>query len=119
MKHRTPSGEHRAKRSAARSVPLPRVGARRVLCTFVFLLSLLAMAASLQAELTIATVGDSLADAVYLGIKSQPQLVKDNGIHLIRWSRPSIGLTRVDFFDYPGWLRTSKNLGRVDFCVVE
>jgi hypothetical protein len=82
-------------------------------------LSLLALAASLHAEMTVATIGDSLADAVYLGIKSQPQLVKDNQIHLIRWSRPSIGLTRVDLFDYPGWLRTAKDLGRVDFCVVE
>src|SRR5580693_1400350 len=86
---------------------------------FVLVTSLLALAASLRVEMTIATVGDSLADAVYLGIKSQPQLVKDNQIHLIRWSRPSIGLTRVDLFNYPEWLRTSKNLGRVDFCVVE
>jgi hypothetical protein len=72
-----------------------------------------------KAEMTMATVGDSLADAVYLGIKSQPQLVKDNGIRLVRWSRPSIGLTRIDLFDYPGWLKESKTLGRVDFCIVE
>jgi hypothetical protein len=85
---------------------------------FFSLACVLPMSAALHAEMTIATVGDSLADAVYLGIKSQPQLVKDNQIHLIRWSRPSIGLTRLDFFDYPGWLR-SKDLGRVDFCVVE
>jgi len=83
------------------------------------LASLFLLAASLHAEMTVATVGDSLADAVYLGIKSQAQLIKDNDIRLIRWSRPSIGLTRVDFFDYPEWLRSSKNLGRVDFCVVE
>lgn len=82
------------------------------------LAAFLAASVSLHAEMTVATVGDSLADAVYLGIKVQPQLVKESGIHLLRWSRPSIGLTRVDFFDYPQWLRTSP-LGRVDFCVVE
>jgi hypothetical protein len=91
----------------------------KLLPNLVYTASLLALATPLRAEMTVATVGDSLADAVYLGIKSQPQLVKDNGIHLIRWSRPSIGLTRVDLFDYPEWLRNTKNLGRVDFCIVE
>ena len=32
---------------------------------------------------TVATVGDSLADAVYLGMKLQPDLLKKNGIHLV------------------------------------
>jgi hypothetical protein len=72
-----------------------------------------------HALVNIATVGDSLADSVYLGIKSQPQFMKKHEVSLTRWSRPSIGLTRIDFFDYPGWLRGSNTLGRADFCVVE
>ena len=85
---------------------------------FVSLILVFFPAVSLHAQMSVATIGDSLADAVYLGIKLQPDLLKQNGIHLIRWSRPSIGLTRVDLFDYPEWLRT-KDLGRVDFCIVE
>ncbi len=72
-----------------------------------------------RGETTVATVGDSLADSVYLGIKSQPDLIKQHGIHLIRWSRPSIGLTRTDIFDYTQWLQTSKDVSHADFCIVE
>lgn len=90
----------------------------KLAANLLFLPITLASVVSLHAEMTVATIGDSLADAVYLGIKVQPDLMKQNGIHLIRWSRPSIGLTRVDLFDYAEWLRT-KDLGRVDFCIVE
>ena len=76
--------------------------------------------AALQARAaTVATVGDSLADAIYLGLKLQPDLLRKNGIELTRWSRPSIGLTRVDYFDYTAWLRDTAGLGSVDFCVVQ
>jgi lysophospholipase L1-like esterase len=68
---------------------------------------------------TVATVGDSLADAVYLGMKLQPDLLKKNGIHLVRWSRARIGLTRTDYFDYTEWLRDSSDLGSADYCVVQ
>ena len=68
---------------------------------------------------TVATVGDSLADAVYLGMKLQPDLLKKNGIHLVRWSRAKIGLTRTDYFDYTDWLRANNDLGTADFCVVQ
>ncbi len=81
--------------------------------------ALLLIAGRGHALTNIATVGDSLADSVYLGIKSQPRLMKKHEVSLTRWSRPSIGLTRIDFFDYPGWLRGSSDLGRADFCVVE
>jgi lysophospholipase L1-like esterase len=68
---------------------------------------------------TVATVGDSLADAIYLGLKLQPDLLRKNGIKLVRWSRPKIGLTRIDYFDYNAWLRDTESLGHADFCVVE
>jgi lysophospholipase L1-like esterase len=71
------------------------------------------------AGVTVATVGDSLADAVYLGMKLQPDLLKKNEIHLVRWSRAKIGLTRTDYFDYATWLRDNKDLGHADFCVVQ
>jgi lysophospholipase L1-like esterase len=76
--------------------------------------------AALQARaITVATVGDSMADALYLGLKGQPELLRKSGIKLVRWSRPVIGLTRVDYFDYTSWLRDTTDLGSVDFCVVE
>ncbi|HEY1757477.1 MAG TPA: hypothetical protein VGG72_19045 [Bryobacteraceae bacterium] len=76
--------------------------------------------AAMQARaVTVATVGDSLADAVYLGLKLQPDLLRKNGIKLARWSRPKIGLTRTDYFDYTAWLRDTADLGSVDFCIVE
>ena len=76
--------------------------------------------AVLQARaITVATVGDSMADALYIGLKGQPELLRKSGIKLVRWSRPVIGLTRIDYFDYTSWLRDTKDLGSVDFCVVE
>jgi hypothetical protein len=78
-----------------------------------------AIARPTQAAVTVATVGDSLADAVYLGMKLQPDLLKKNDIHLIRWSRAKIGLTRTDYFDYTEWLRANDDLGSADFCVVQ
>jgi lysophospholipase L1-like esterase len=79
---------------------------------------LLLMASPARA-VTVATVGDSLADAVYLGMKLQPELLRKNGIHLVRWSRARIGLTRTDYFDYTEWLRVTSDLGSVDVCVVQ
>ena len=72
-----------------------------------------------RAAVTVATVGDSLADAIYLGLKLQPDLLRKSGINLIRWSRPKIGLTRTDYFDYTAWVRDTGELGSADFCVVE
>jgi len=80
---------------------------------FLILIALQARAA------TIATVGDSLADAIYLGLKLQPALLTKNDIKLVRWSRAKIGLTRLDYFDYTAWLRDTADLGRADFCVVQ
>ncbi|HEY4363473.1 MAG TPA: hypothetical protein VGN17_21080 [Bryobacteraceae bacterium] len=85
----------------------------------ILILAALASAAASQAAVTVATVGDSLADAIYLGMKLQPGLLKKSGIDLIRWSRPSIGLTRVDYFDYNSYLRDSADLGSADVCIVE
>ena len=72
-----------------------------------------------RAAMTIATIGDSLADAIYLGLKLQPQLLKDNDIRLVRWSRARVGLTRTDYFDYSGWLSGKDRAESADFCVVE
>ena len=68
---------------------------------------------------TLATVGDSFADAFYFGLRARPELLKQNRIELIRWSRPSVGLARSDQFDYAGWLRDTADLGAADFCVVQ
>jgi hypothetical protein len=68
---------------------------------------------------TLATVGDSFADSFYYGLRARPDLLKQNEIDLIRWSRPSIGLSRNDQFDYAGWLRDSEDLGTADYCVVQ
>jgi len=83
------------------------------------MLSFVVLAALQARAATVATVGDSLADAIYLGLKLQPDLLRKSDIKLVRWSRPSIGLTRVDQFDYTTWLRDTPDLGNVDFCVVE
>ncbi len=72
-----------------------------------------------RGAMTVATVGDSLADAVYLGMKLQPDLLKKADIHLVRWSRAKIGLTRTDYFDYMSWIRDATDLGTADFCVVQ
>jgi lysophospholipase L1-like esterase len=90
----------------------------RVSGTIVGIFTLLLVAIPARA-VTVATVGDSLADAVYLGMKLKPDLLKKNGIHLVRWSRARIGLTRTDYFDYTEWLRASTDLGSVDYCVVQ
>jgi hypothetical protein len=82
-------------------------------------ISALILLATSARAVTVATVGDSLADAVYLGMKLQPDLLKKNGIHLVRWSRAKIGLTRTDYFDYTDWLRVNNDLGTADFCVVQ
>lgn len=84
-----------------------------------FTLTALLGAGHARAAITVATVGDSLADSIYLGLKLQPDLLRKNGIKLVRWSRPKIGLTRLDYFDYTAWLRDTASLGSVDFCVVE
>jgi lysophospholipase L1-like esterase len=69
--------------------------------------------------ITVATVGDSFADSFYNAIRARPDLVQRYGVHLIRWSRPIIGLTRTDYFDYTRWLRDSTELGSVDVCFVQ
>jgi hypothetical protein len=68
---------------------------------------------------TVATVGDSFADSLYNSLRSRPDLVRQHGIQLLRWSRPIVGLTRGDFFDYPTWLHDSADLGKADLCFVE
>jgi hypothetical protein len=81
-------------------------------------LLLLAMGTRCQA-ISVATVGDSFADSLYNAMRSRPDLVQQYGVRLMRWSRPIVGLTRTDYFDYPGWLRDSAELGSVDLCFVE
>lgn len=67
----------------------------------------------------VATVGDSFADALYLAMKVRPDLLKQHDIKIVRWSRANIGFTRLDFFDYPAWLRDTGALGQADLCVVQ
>ncbi|HEV8145178.1 MAG TPA: hypothetical protein VGP79_02280 [Bryobacteraceae bacterium] len=72
-----------------------------------------------RAGMVVATVGDSFADALYLAMKVRPDLLKQHEITLVRWSRAKIGFTRLDLFDYPGWLRDNDALGQADLCVVQ
>jgi hypothetical protein len=66
---------------------------------------------------TIATIGDSFADAIFLAMKARPDVLKKNDIKVVRWSRPIIGLARTDYFDYPAWLNESKRVA--DICVIQ
>lgn len=68
---------------------------------------------------TVATVGDSFADSLYQAMRARPDLLKRYGVRLARWSRPIVGLTRTDYFDYGGWLRDSTEIGSADLCLVE
>ena len=80
---------------------------------------LLFQALSCSAATSVATVGDRFADAISYGMRSRPDLLRQNNIQLVRWRRPAIGLTRIDQFDYPVWLQQSADLGTADFCVVQ
>ena len=68
---------------------------------------------------TVATVGDSFADSLYQAMRARPDLLQRYGVRLERWSRPIVGLTRTDYFDYAGWLRHAPELGSADLCLVE
>jgi hypothetical protein len=81
-------------------------------------LSVMATAAPCRA-ITVATIGDSFADSLYNSLRARPDLLQRYDVHLNRWSRPSVGLTRTDYFDYAAWLRDSEELGAVDLCFVE
>jgi len=69
---------------------------------------------------TVATVGDSFADAIYLALRSRPDLMKKNDVHALRWSRPVIGLTRTEQFDYAHWLSTEgRPASSAEVCIVQ
>jgi hypothetical protein len=68
---------------------------------------------------SVATVGDSFADSLYNAMRARPDLMQQYGVQLTRWSRPIIGLTRTDYFDYAAWLRDSAGLGTVDVCLAQ
>ena len=80
---------------------------------------LLASADARGQPFRVATVGDSFADSLYNSMRSRPDLMAQHGVQLLRWSRPIVGLTRTDFFDYAAWLRDSPDLGSADLCFVE
>jgi hypothetical protein len=82
-------------------------------------LCLLLLVDSLSAATSVATVGDSLADGIYLAMLSRPDLLKKYDLHVARWSHPVIGLSRSDYFDYPDFLQHSSKVGVADFCVVQ
>jgi lysophospholipase L1-like esterase len=83
------------------------------------LLFLLLAPSGVSAGTTVATVGDSFADGIYLALRSRPDLLKTYDVRVTRWSRPVIGLARSDYFDYPAWLRNSPEMRAADFCVVQ
>jgi len=66
--------------------------------------------------ITVATVGDSFADSLYYAMRARPDLLQQYRVQLTRWSRPIVGLTRADYFDYTKWLRDTAGLGSVDVC---
>ena len=82
-------------------------------------LCLLLLGCHCRAAFLVATAGDSFADALYLAMKVRADLLKRHDIEIVRWSRANIGFTRLDFFDYPGWLRDNSALGQADLCVVQ
>jgi len=67
--------------------------------------------------ISVATVGDSFADSLYYAMRARPDLLQRYGVQLTRWSRPIIGLTRADYFDYTKWLHDTTDLGSVDVCL--
>ena len=69
--------------------------------------------------ISVATVGDSFADSLYTAMRARPDLMRRYDVQLTRWSRPIIGLTRTDYFDYTEWLHDSNELGSVDLCFVQ
>lgn len=69
--------------------------------------------------ISVATVGDSFADSLYMAMRARPDLLRRYDVQLLRWSRPIIGLTRTDYFDYTSWLRDSNELGSADVCFVQ
>ena len=89
---------------------------RPVLIHYVFLLT---SSVAYAQPFTVATVGDSFADSLYNSMRSRPDLIHQHDVQLLRWSRPIVGLTRADFFDYPAWLHDSPDLGKADLCFVE
>ncbi|HMD71370.1 MAG TPA: hypothetical protein VKF41_08500 [Bryobacteraceae bacterium] len=80
---------------------------------------LLLLIASPCEAVRVATVGDSFADSLYSAMRARPDLLQQYGVELIRWSRPIVGLTRTDYFDYTAWLRDSAGLGSADVCFVQ
>jgi hypothetical protein len=81
--------------------------------------SLLLLWAGACQAISVATVGDSFADSLYNAMRALPDLMRRYGLQLTRWSRPNIGLTRTDYFDYTKWLRESSELGSVDVCFAQ
>jgi hypothetical protein len=83
------------------------------------LLGFLLVAQAASAATLVATVGDSLADSIYLALLSRPDLLKRYEIQVTRWSHPVIGLARSDYFDYLTWLKNSPPAAAADFCIVQ
>lgn len=73
----------------------------------------------LSQNFVVATIGDSLADSLYNSLRARPDWIARDHLKLLRWSRPVVGLTRTDVFDYAKWLRETRDLGFADTCFVE
>jgi hypothetical protein len=88
-------------------------------CVLLFLAAIQARGQAFR----VATVGDSFADSLYNSIRARPDLVASHGIRLMRWSRPIVGLTRTDYFDYAAWLQDLPSdlpdSASADLCFVE
>jgi hypothetical protein len=67
----------------------------------------------------IATIGDSFADSLYYAMRGRPDLIRKSDVRLTRWSRPIVGLTRSDYFDYRQWLRDLPDSDPADLCFVQ
>jgi hypothetical protein len=82
-------------------------------------LLLLATIPVMSQTFVVATVGDSFADSLYNSLRARPDWIERDHLKLLRWSRPIVGLTRTDVFDYAKWLRETRELGFADVCFVE
>ena len=74
-------------------------------CTVVLLISSSVQAAEAGKRINIAVVGDSIARGYCRGLKRQMATLPD--VNILCWTKPSSGLTRLDFFD---WNRKLQNL---------
>lgn len=75
-----------------------------------------AAANSGSAGISIAIVGDSIARGYCRGLKRHLKPLSQVSLHC--WTKPSSGLTRLDFFNWNDELRSLLPRGKVDYAII-